>query len=45
MRKFLLLALLLLSPVVMAETPEEKGLAIVWRQIREIKAGKIAMLR
>jgi outer membrane lipoprotein-sorting protein len=28
MRKFLLLALLLLSPVVMAETPEEKGLAI-----------------
>jgi len=28
MRKFLLLALLLLSPVVMAETPEEKGFAI-----------------
>jgi len=28
MRKFLLLALLLLSPVVMGETPEEKGLAI-----------------
>jgi outer membrane lipoprotein-sorting protein len=28
MRKFLLLTLLLLSPVVMAETPEEKGMAI-----------------